>query len=191
MERKESELSCSAPACDRPILAKGLCRMHYQRMRTNGSLDALYKPTPMERFMRFVQKSETCWLWTGAKCNSFGHGRFDNSSAHRASWKLFRGPIPFGLHVLHRCDNPPCVNPNHLFVGTARDNILDCIAKGRRRNNAPKGENHSDAILTESQVLEIRKLRALGFNNPQLAEKYGVSRENISAIATRRTWKHI
>ena len=94
------------------------------------------KPEPMEiRFWRFVEKTEGCWLWTGAKTGG-GYGYIRRSgkekmSAHRASWEMHNGPVPEGLWVLHRCDTPACVRPDHLFVGTRADNMRDAHEKGR------------------------------------------------------------
>lgn len=89
------------------------------------------------RFMVNVQPIEIgCWMWTGGIVHGYGCWEVDGrrERAHRWAWELFVGPIPEGMHVLHRCDNPPCVNPNHLFLGTQTDNVQDMDAKGRRRN---------------------------------------------------------
>lgn len=98
-----------------------------------------------ERFWRRVDKSGPCWIWTGAQ-GHHGYGRIGIGGhdgptvlAHRVAWELSNGPVPEGLCVLHRCDNPPCVNPDHLFVGTQADNIRDCKEKGRMRNG--RGNN--------------------------------------------------
>jgi hypothetical protein len=106
------------------------------------------------------------------------------------AYQLKIGKIPTGLHVLHHCDNPPCCNPKHLFVGTDKDNIEDMIRKGR--NNTPKGESHRDAKLTEKQVLEIRK-RHVPFvlTYSMLAREYGVSKSTIQHAVNGSHWKHI
>lgn len=100
-------------------------------------------PTPAERFLGLLpDRPETgCWEWLGARANG-GYGLFAvqnprRITAHRYSWELHNGPIPAGMHVLHHCDNPPCVNPAHLFLGTASDNMRDMLAKGRGRNQSP------------------------------------------------------
>jgi hypothetical protein len=93
---------------------------------------------PVERFMGFVEKAEGCWIWKGPKSVN-GYGSFQyrrtSNSAHRIAFEFLKGPIPEGLQVLHRCDNPPCVNPEHLFLGTNLDNVKDKVQKGRQRRN--------------------------------------------------------
>jgi hypothetical protein len=150
------------------------------------------KPRPVAG--RFEQKVlrlpiSGCWLWTGATFKS-GYGQLlrDNKKvhAHRIAWNLYRGSIPDGLYVLHKCDVRPCVNPHHLFLGTHADNMADMIAKNRQ--DAPRGERQHCAKLTEAQIIDIRtstdSLRAM-------ARKYNVRYSNISMIRRRQTWKHI
>ena len=103
-------------------------------------------------FWEHVVKSESCWVWTGAR-HPYGHGLFTwegkSQYTHRISWILHRGPIPKGLYVCHHCDNPPCVNPRHLFVGTCGDNLRDMVAKGRhgkpnaKITHCPQGHEYS------------------------------------------------
>ncbi len=165
-----------------------------------------------ERFWSKVTKTHSCWLWTGAK-KIDGYGQFGvlnkTQQAHRVSWELHYSPIPPGLHVLHRCDNPPCVNPAHLFLGTNADNVKDRIEKGRTatgnhggrvfgdRNGArthpetrARGDRHGCAKLTAREVFEIRQVYAEGSVSRQhLAERFGVSRGTIGHIVTGHTWK--
>lgn len=117
---------------------------------------------------------------------------------HRLSWEHHVGPIPKGLLVLHRCDNPPCFNPNHLFLGTQADNMADMDAKGRRHKgpvdttNLHRGEQASWAKLTEAQVREIRaRYVPRKVTQDYLASEYGVSRRTIGMIIDRVNWKHI
>lgn len=147
--------------------------------------------TAEERFFRKVERTMRapgCWLWTGSKIpQGYGRVRIDGKAlaTHRVSWEMHRGPIPKGLHVLHYCDEPACVNPNHLFLGTHTDNMRDMFAKGRCDR---KGEAHGSAKLTSSQVREIR---AAPNGSAAMAEKYGVSYCTIKNIRARRTWAHL
>ena len=156
-----------------------------------------------ERFWPKVQKGPGCWLWQGA-----GGGRYKYKDtnyirpgvihwsqaeglipAHRAAWRLCIGEIPDGLFVLHHCDNPLCVNPKHLFLGTQSDNMHDMASKGRW-GTSPRaiGVDNGKAKLNEDDVAEIRcsteTLRALG-------EQYGVRHGVIWSIKHRKTWKHV
>lgn len=130
-----------------------------------------------------------CWIWLGAT-NKAGYGNVYHDkrwiNAHRVSYMLFRGPIPPGLHVCHRCDIPQCVNPGHLFVGTGADNHLDKCAKGRAKG-AP-GSRHPLAKLTDEQVGEIRTSPE---RNSFFCRKYGLSRGTVSGIRLKRYWKHL
>lgn len=146
-----------------------------------------------ERFWRKVKKGEGCWLWIGGK-TSGGYGEIQINGkkcyAHRVSWQLFNREIPRGLYVLHHCDNPPCVNPNHLFIGTQSINILDANNKGRAKPPIMKGEDHACAKLTLMEVREIRKLYQEGqTNKTKIAKLYGVSDMNIFKIINRKTWR--
>ena len=144
-----------------------------------------------DRFLSRVHagKDDECWEWTGGNFNT-GYGRFWDGErevvAHRIAWEIERGPIPDSLCVLHDCDNPPCVNPAHLWLGTKGDNNRDREAKGR--GNQPRGEHHSMAKLTEKEVLAIR---ASTETPSALAERYGVDFTNIWLVRTRKTWRHI
>lgn len=148
------------------------------------------------RFFKKVAKSKGCWTWTAA-INNRGYGKFSLetgkwSLAHRASWLIHYGKIPKGLHVLHRCDNPPCVRPDHLFLGTGKDNFADMIDKGRQNyGNRSRGEEHVRSIFTEEEVLEIRALRSGGFSLGAIAEAFMVRKSAVSHIIQRRCWKHI
>lgn len=155
---------------------------------------------PLEnRFWNKVDKTsvDRCWAWKGAT-NKGGYGRvtvpatlgkYISLTAHRVSWEIHNGSIPQGLCVLHRCDNPPCVNPEHLFVGTRKDNAIDMFKKGRRYT--PRGECLSK--LTEIQVKEIRQ-RFSGAERPAkraLAREYGVDHSTIRSLLRGDTWKHL
>lgn len=130
-----SYLTCSIRSCTRRRRARGWCALHYKRWLKNGTTDRLY-PTLSDRFWAKVRKSDGCWPWIKSR-QPYGYGRFNYQGkqvqAHRVAWILTNGPIPDDLCVLHSCDNPPCCNPDHLFLGTKGDNNRDCIRKGRGR----------------------------------------------------------
>ena len=154
-------------------------------------------PILANRFWKKVPKNHTnnCWKWGGTiMVNGYGTLtiRPNKYYAHRASWMINRGPIPDGLHVLHKCDNPPCVNPEHLFLGTQRDNNNDKIRKGRARGGSMKGESHPLVKMTNGKIKEIRaRYKAGGITQGDLASQYGMSQPGVSAIITGRLWKHV
>ena len=133
----------------------------------------------------------SCWPWT-ASLNTSGYGqiRIDgkNVAAHRLVWESAFGELPAGMNVCHRCDNPPCVNPNHLFLGTQSDNMRDCATKDRA--NKPKGSAVHTSRLTADDVENIRA-NAMNLTQVALAELFGVSQASVSAILRRETWRHV
>ena len=155
---------------------------------------------PFIRFMRKVQVTDSgCWLWTGAISDN-GYGRFKNSTeqyAHRLSYKLFKGPIPPGLCVLHTCDNRACVRPAHLWIGTALDNARDCIAKSRARRTPPRWSElmrttrHHWQKLNREDIPEIKRRIAQGDLQREIAKDYGVATNTIGGIAQGRRWNHV
>ena len=153
------------------------------------------KGTPWEeRFWTKVDRRGVyeCWEWTGGRTGN-GYGALDIDgkmrTVHRLSFGIHYGDIPDGLCVLHHCDNPPCVNPQHLFAGTVSDNAVDMIRKGR--GNRPFGERHHSAKLTDAQVLEILLIKPVSGYQSTIARKFGVSQVTISDIRSRKTWKHL
>ncbi len=138
-----------------------------------------------------------CWEWTGATTMSGGYGRLRASDrAHRVSWEIHRGPIPAGLYVLHHCDNPPCVNPEHLFLGTHADNVRDMVEKGRNIQRAhpeklARGERVNTARLTVERVLEILRKHREGRSMWSLAKEYGVAPCAVQKIVHGKAWKHV
>lgn len=158
------------------------------------------------RFAAKVDKSvaDGCWTWTGTPRSEFGYGGFHVSAergdqyAHRVAWELAHGPIPDGLSVLHRCDNPPCVKTapdalfpdGHLFLGTLQDNADDMVAKGR--GNQPRGEQHGRTPFTNEDIVDIRRLWGSGVSTIQeIADARGVANYSIYQIVHRLSWKHI
>lgn len=152
----------------------------------------------MKRFWSKVKKTSHCWHWQGGKFKH-GYGAFwfngKNVKAHRFSWEQFNGRIPkgtgyHGICVCHACDNPSCVNPKHLFLGTNQDNRIDCVKKNR--HNVAKGMGHYGTFFKNRDIKHIRSLYEKGSDTQQnIADKYGVSRSLISMIVNRVVWKHI
>lgn len=146
-----------------------------------------------ERFWKFVDKKgdAECWNWVGKKGHGYGRFWYNGKTirAHRFSYELFFGNVPDCLFVLHKCDNPGCVNPDHLFLGTLLDNSRDMIAKGRGGDQ--KGEKNPAAKLTMKDVLEIRSLYASGnFTQKQIAQKYNIALSTANQIIIGKRWKH-
>lgn len=182
-----------------------------------------YSDSTVSRFWKFVLKGDvdSCWNWRGWT-NRQGYANFKvngvTHKAHRVSYELTNGPIPTGLLVCHQCDNPSCMNPNHLFVGTHQDNATDKMNKGRfvkmigdkngarlhperlaRGNNSgarlhiekmPRGERHGRAKLTTAQVADIRaKYQSGGVSHRSLARQFNMSPTQIARIIHRDHWR--
>lgn len=153
------------------------------------------RKTRHERFLSYVDFTDSCWLWKGYK-SGFGHGSFwlgdgQKTGAHRYAWMHYKGEIPKDIFVLHKCDVPNCVNPEHLFLGTPDDNMKDMAKKGRGRGPNASGELNPRSKLSNSKVQEIRKLykpRTEGLDQKSLAEKYGISKSQISNIVSFKRW---
>jgi hypothetical protein len=144
-----------------------------------------------DRFWRNVDASGECWEWRGHRMNH-GYGSIvvggKRILAHRLAYELTYGPIPDGLDILHHCDNPGCVRPEHLRAGTHTENMQDKMARGRA--NHLRGDQNPNARLTSKQVAEIRALHAEGrHTHRQIASLYGVDRSTITAVLRRKNWK--
>jgi hypothetical protein len=142
-------------------------------------------------FWSYVDQSggpDACWPWTaGCDPQGYGQGPFGwTRKAHREAYRLTHGDVPAGLSVCHTCDNPPCVNPAHLFAATHRENILDARDKGRL--NTARGERSGQSKLTADQVRAIRGRLAAGETHREIAAAFGVSQPCITFIATGATW---
>ena len=166
-----------------------------------------------ERWLeKFLRPADGCWEWIACVGNH-GYGVFAINTkvqvtAHRYAWEKANGSIPPGMHVCHRCDNRKCVRPDHLFLGTNVDNILDSVKKGRRKGVArpkwgpnhpqrlnpdlvPRGSAHGMAKVTESDVRAIRDRFAHGESGNSLGRAFGVSGFTIMRIIKRQSWKHV
>lgn len=151
-----------------------------------------YTEAPEQRFWSLADKSGDCWEWKGTKKgNGYGQFFFDGHRwiAHRAAWTFAFGEIPKGLAVCHRCDNPRCVRPDHLFLGTWAENNQDRHRKGR--SGAAKGEQNGKARLTEDSVRQIRHLHTQGFGYRAIARRFSMSRSAIAHIVQGRSWSHV
>jgi len=199
--------TCTIEGCDRPSSNGGLCTTHHRR---NAKGTPLTRPirqkrpsgmTPTEAFRFFMPGDppgpSACWPWAG---NTFDRGYgfipygaiYKNYPAHRASYELFIGPIPDGLHICHHCDNPPCVNPAHLYAGTNTDNIRDKVTRGRSGigHTRPGGEKHHNAKLTNVEADEIRALYdSGGMSMRTLGARYGLSHFAIRKIVRGISYK--
>ncbi len=137
-------------------------------------------------------EATACWNWALRQSRN-GYGQFRDGGrlkkAHRGAWEAVNGPIPEGLHVLHRCDNPQCVNPEHLFTGTHTDNMRDMTAKGR--GNHHPGSQNGMSKLTEHDVSIIKMLLNLGVKQHRIVTLYDGSRSGINHINTGRRWAHV
>ena len=222
-------ITCRFLGCaDLSRMAHGYCQRHYQKLR-NESIRAA-NPNPSEvpgsdqdRFWFYVDRSGgpgSCWTWGGHRRKNYGYFRMLGKAwrAHRISWAIHQGTMPPAhLFVCHHCDNPPCVNPDHLFLGTTDDNMADMVRKGRQargeRNGhhtkpwstvrgdqhasrryperRPRGSKHAEAKLTEVDVLEIRAEEYVRGCIPRIAARYGVSAALVSRIRLRKCWRHV
>lgn len=155
----------------------------------------------LERFLPNVDRSGECWLWTGKK-DGDGYGMLyalgGDFRAHRVAYEIAFDKSPGSLFVCHRCDNPACVRPSHLFLGTNKENTADRHAKGRdargpraRPDLSVRGEHHGQAKLTDEDVRTIRRERAAGVTQRALQTRFGVSQGTISHIQSGKSWRHV
>lgn len=185
--------SCEVSGCSRGLIARGLCTLHYQRERRSGA--------PMERKSvedRFWEKVEVpvlpqgellpedCWTWIGGH-SRYGYGVFWNgermTAAHRHAYESANGPMADGLFACHRCDNPTCVNPAHIFAGTPGDNSRDMASKGRANGFQPR--------LSEVDVAEIRRAASEGEPQKSIADRFSVTQSTVSRIASMQRRKYV
>lgn len=146
-----------------------------------------------------IDQTTGCWEWKGKpRENGYCRTSFNYKSwyVHRMAYQLFVGEIPEGNDVCHRCDNRRCCNPAHLFVGTRKDNMDDCVSKNRQASGEilsknVRGEKSHLSKLTSENVIEIRKMKERGDSTAKIAKLFSVSKDNIRSIVRRDTWRHI
>lgn len=178
---------CEVDGCNKPGRRHGrpLCAMHEARMRRTGTFEPgrfAHGLTVQQHYWRDVVKTEVgCWGWNGATSQPWGYARIGSVYGHRLSYEIHHGPIPDGLLVMHKCDNPPCTNPDHLMLGTIADNSADMAKKGR----APRAH----AKLDWERVAEIRRLHAAGTRVRELAAMFGVVSGTVNELVAYKTWK--
>ena len=195
---------CTIDGCENPLLWSGLCRKHLARRERHGDPNTIMRrPSELspEESLRWsgwdevekIAKLGPCWEWRGTiGTNGYGEISFGDTKTrpHRVAFEVWNGPIPEGYLVRHKCDNPPCINPAHLELGTDADNSRDKVTRGRA--GALRGEAHLSAKLTEDQVREIRLRYAQGgVTQEMLAAEYGVAKPTIGGITSGRIWKHV
>lgn len=192
-----------------------MCAMHYARWHRHGDPNIVHRVNRLDPKLFWATVTvgfNGCWIWTGPLRGEYGSVRVGQQSipAHRYAYELEYGEYDRALHVCHKCDNPPCVNPDHLFLGTAADNVADMVAKGRNRTgkNHPfygrkvehspefkavvsakmRGARNHQAKLNDVDAVEI--LRS-GMSRKEAAERYGISLQTASDLIAGRTWKHL
>lgn len=177
-----SGICCVLCGHDKTVGRK-LCKSCYYKEKRKGTLENFPQATLADSFMNRVSKTEECWNWTGTK-HQYGYGVvvINNKSirAHRYSYELHKGAIPDGLVVMHSCDNPSCVNPDHLSLGTRLDNNRDAKEKGRNAT----GERNGQSKLSNSTIEEIRSL--VGIKNTYIATIYNIDPSHVSRIRNGR-----
>jgi len=193
-------VKCRVPDCYRPARARGFCTMHYRREKLHGDpahVEDRTKPI-QDRLMEklCVDESTCCWEWLGWRDDK-GYGKIWSDQtmegAHRVSYRLHVGEIPLGMCVLHRCDNPGCVNPGHLFLGTHQENMDDMRNKNRRSRSplVLRGEASPVSKLTREAVVGIKQRLASGHQCSDIARDVGCDRTTISHIKLGKSWRSI
>lgn len=186
--------TCAWPNCDRAVEYRAVCSKHHQAASRNGvDLPPVRVPTRFEAFESLADRTggpEACHPWLGS-CDDEGYGCFKGDLGRRApryAYRWYVGRLSAEEVVRHTCDNPPCVNPNHLISGTPADNTQDMIDRGRY----PRGSAHNQARITEEMVREIRgRYVPRKVTLKYLGAEYGLTESAIHAIISRRTWSHV
>ena len=148
-----------------------------------------------DKFWSRVSKGNGCWEWVGSRHRA-GYGQMSilgrKTRATRILWKILGRELLPGQLIMHKCDNPPCVRPDHLAAATMKENMMDMVAKGRHLKNQRLGSSHGSSKLTESNVSEIRRMRpSKNFNSTELAKRFGVDPSLIRKISKGIGWNHV
>lgn len=192
---RDPDRGCSVDGCGEKHRAHGFCTLHYKRWAAKGDplAEVQFRGPDAERFWRKVEKAgpDDCWHWKIKKgLNQYGQFRSSELKrpigAHAFSFYLANHYVP--PEVMHKCDVRSCVNPRHLAAGTRSLNMRDMVAKQRQRKDYYQGSAHHMAKLTED---DVRAIRASPEKGSELAQRYGMTEGNISAIRHRKIWKHI
>ena len=176
---------CKVDGCVGKVTSRGWCAKHYSKWRKYGDPEGGQPRESDVRFWRLVDKRgpKQCWEWQGGT-TPLGYGvitvHYKKWIASRYSWFLANGPIPEGAFICHHCDNPPCVNPAHLYVGDAKTNGQDASERGRIRTGMER--------LTIEQVREIRRLNSEGVNYSELGRRYGIHHTHARDICVGKRW---
>jgi HNH endonuclease/Homeodomain-like domain len=180
---------CKVDNCERPVKARGFCNAHYQRFKKYGDPNILKQPWQIK--VDFVVEENGCFVCTSHKRDKHGypHMYWNNKHylVHRFVYEKCFGEIPKGLVVRHKCDNPPCINPEHLELGTFEDNMNDRIIRGR----TTKGEKCALSKLKEREVIEIKKMLLDGKSLGEISQKFNISKSTVCDIRAGRSWRHV
>jgi len=185
---------CSFDGCNGKYKAKGLCLKHYHRLLRHGdpSYEVVIVGDAAKRLKSHVEIDHNeCWNWKRYKKNGYGITTLSGvrEQAHRASWKVFSGEVPMGMQVNHKCNNRACINPEHLYAGTQKQNMDDMYRA--KRNVHHSGELNGSAKLTHKEVTEIKDMISKGKDNTSISSAFGVSSGCIQFIRIGRTWRHV
>ena len=191
-------MTLKCQACGADFVKRTALVLHYEARGTplkycsrtcmgRGQSAPLTQDTVLD--LSIPEPNSGCWLWLGSINPGNGYGRISlaHIPAHRFSYTVFKGAIPDGMVVRHSCDNPLCVNPEHLSVGTVADNKNDAVVRKRHAHGSKQGR----AILSEEDVPKVRQMLAAGISQSEVARRFGVSHSVIFRIEHQKTWKHV